>query len=116
MGASLAVDLLQGTLDMLILKALAWGSNHGFGVARWIEQRSGAALTIEEGSLYPALHRMTRRGWIKAQWGISENNRRARFYQLTASGRAQLVEEARAWRRFADVVSLVMTDDARPPR
>lgn len=106
------VDLLQGTLDMLILKALTWGPNHGFGVARWIRERTRDALTIEEGSLYPALHRMTRRGWITAQWGVSDNNRRARYYRLTAVGRAQLGHETKAWRRFSEVVALVISADA----
>lgn len=107
----MAIDLLQGTLDMLILKAVSWGPNHGFGVARWIEERTRDALTVEEGSLYPALHRMTRRGWLAAEWGISDNNRRARYYRLTAAGRAQLALEARSWRRFSEVVALVMAAD-----
>lgn len=106
------LDLLQGTLDMLILKALTWGPNHGYGVARWIEERTKDALLIEEGSLYPALHRMTRRGWLAAQWGVSENNRRARYYRLTAGGRAQLLEETRSWRQFSQVVSLVLSANA----
>lgn len=110
------LDLLQGTLDMLILKALSWGPNHGFGVARLIEERTGDALTIEEGSLYPALHRMARRGWIRAEWGVSENNRRARFYQLTPAGRTQLAAETRDWNRFTAVVGMLMARDARPPR
>lgn len=105
------LDLLQGTLDMLILKALTWGPNHGFGVARWIEQRTNDALTVEEGSLYPALHRMTRRGWLTAQWGVSENNRRARYYRLTPAGRSQLAQEAKSWRQFSDVVGLVMSSE-----
>jgi transcriptional regulator len=104
----MAVDLLQGTLDMLILKALSWGSNHGFGVARWLEQRSGEALRIEEGSLYPALHRMVQRGWLSAEWGISDRRRRARYYTLTAKGREQLAREADAWDRYSRVVDLVM--------
>ena len=107
------LDLLQGTLDMLILKALTWGPDHGYGVARWIQERTKDALAIEEGSLYPALHRMTRKGWLRAQWGTSENNRRARYYQLTAEGRAQLVEEANAWQQFTYVVGLVMADSRR---
>ena len=102
------LDLLQGTLDMLILKALTWGPNHGFGVARWIEQRTEDSLRVEEGSLYPALHRMTRRGWLSAEWGTSENNRRARFYRPTALGRAQLREETKVWRHFTHVVELVL--------
>jgi transcriptional regulator len=108
MGDPMPLDLLQGTLDMLILKALSWGPNHGFGVARWIQGRTNDALTVEEGSLYPALHRMTKRGWLSAQWGISDNNRRARYYRLTAAGRNQLVQEAKQWKQFAAVVELVM--------
>ncbi|MGE0438884.1 MAG: PadR family transcriptional regulator [Gemmatimonadales bacterium] len=110
------LDLLQGTLDMLILKALSWGPNHGYGVARLIEERTGDALAIEEGSLYPALHRLTRKGWVRAEWGVSDNNRRARFYQLTAAGRQQLARESRDWDRFTEVVSLVMKHDARTGR
>ena len=105
------LDLLQGTLDMLILKALTWGPNHGYGVARWIQDRTKDALTVEEGSLYPALHRMTRRGWLTAQWGVSDNNRRARYYRLTAGGRSQLLEETKAWRQFSQVVGLVLSAD-----
>lgn len=108
----MALDLLQGTLDMLVLKALSWGPTHGYGVARWIQDRTKDALAVEEGSLYPALHRMTRKGWLAAQWGVSENNRRARFYRLTAAGRHQLAEEAKVWRQFSRVVDLVMTADA----
>jgi transcriptional regulator len=108
------IDLLQGTLDMLILKALSWGTNHGYGLARLIEDSTGDALAIEEGSLYPALRRMTRRGWIRAEWGVSENNRRARFYELTTAGRRQLVSETKAWNRFAAVVGALMSHDSRP--
>jgi transcriptional regulator len=107
------LELLQGTLDLLILKALSWGPNHGYGVARWIEAHSGDALAVEEGSLYPALHRMTRRRWLAAEWGVSENNRRARYYRLTPSGRRQLAEEATAWQRFSDVVALVLAAEPR---
>lgn len=110
------LDLFQGTLDMLILKALSWGPNHGFGVARLIEDRTGDALAIEEGSLYPALHRLARRGWVRAEWGVSENNRRARFYQLTPAGRTQLAAEARAWNQFTAVVGKLMAHDNRPAR
>ncbi len=102
------LELLQGTLDLLILKALSWGPNHGYGVARWIQAQSGDALSVEEGSLYPAVHRMTRRGWLAAEWGVSANNRRARFYKLTALGRRQLAEERKAWQRFSDVVGGVL--------
>ena len=107
------LELLQGTLDMLILKALSWGPMHGYGVARWLQQTTGDALSVEEGSLYPALHRMARRGWVKAQWGISENNRRAKYYTLTAAGREQLGAEASDWGRFIDAVAKVMA--ARQP-
>ncbi len=102
------LELLRGTLDMMILKALAPGPRHGYGVARWIEEGSGDELQIEEGSLYPALHRMERRGWIEAEWGQSENNRRAKFYHLTDDGRGQLRAETAAWIQFARAVSLLM--------
>lgn len=102
------VDLLQGTLDMLVLKALSWGSMHGYEVTRWLEERSGDALRIEEGSLYPALHRLARRGLVKAEWGVSENNRRAKYYTLTADGRRQLRAEATSWEQFAAVVGRVL--------
>ena len=102
------VDLLQGTLDMLVLKALSWRSMHGYEVTRWLEERSGDALRIEEGSLYPALHRLARRGLVKAEWGVSENNRRAKYYTLTADGRRQLRAEATSWEQFATVVGRVL--------
>ena len=102
------VDLFQGTLDMLILKALSWGSMHGYEVTRWLELQSDDALRIEEGSLYPALHRLARRGLVKAEWGVSENNRRAKYYTLTAEGRRQLRVEASTWENFASVVGKVL--------
>lgn len=102
------LELLRGTLDMMILKALSWQPQHGYQVARWIEDATDEQLTIEEGSLYPALHRMQRRGWVVSEWGQSENNRRARFYSLTHEGRRQLETEAAAWMRFVRVVSLLM--------
>jgi PadR family transcriptional regulator PadR len=102
------MDLLQGTLDVLVLKTLSWGPLHGYAVARWIAQRTGDALKIEEGALYPALHRMEQRGWIEAEWGVSENNRRAKFYRLTAEGRRQLHAEAESWQRYADAVGKVL--------
>ena len=107
------LELLQGTLDLLILKALSWGPDHGYGVARWIQDQSGDALAVEEGSLYPALHRMTRRGWLAAEWGVSANNRRARYYRLTSVGRRQLVEERAAWGRFSKVVGAVLAAEKR---
>lgn len=96
--------LLQGTLDLLILKALGWGPAHGYAVARWIQHATNDALAIGEGTLYPALHRLEERGWITASWGASENNRQAKFYSLTRSGRAQLRVETTNWRRYAAAV------------
>ena len=97
-------DILRGTFDLLILKALSWGPAHGYAVARWIEGATGDALEIGEGTLYPALHRLEERGWITARWGPSENNRRAKFYSITADGRAQLRVEVANWRRYAAAV------------
>src|SRR5690606_7402136 len=105
---------MQGTLDMLILKALTWGSMHGYGVVSWLEQMTDAALVVEEGSLYPALHRLAKRGWVRSEWGVSDNNRRAKYYTLTAEGRRQLAREATSWERFAGVVGRVMA--AEPQR
>ena len=102
------MDLLQGTLDVLILKTLSWGPLHGYAVARWIAHQTGDALRIEEGALYPALHRMEQRGWIEAEWGISENNRRAKFYRLTGEGRRQLNAESESWQRYAEAVGKVL--------
>jgi len=107
MGKS-GTDHLQGTLEMLILQALTPGAQHGYGVARWIESRTDDALRIEEGSLYPALHRMERRGWIESTWGTSDNNRRAKFYRLTSKGHRRLRTAADEWRQFVDCVALVM--------
>lgn len=101
-------DLLGGTLDMLILRTLQRGPLHGFAIALSIEQRSADVLLVEEGSLYPALHRLEDRGWISAEWGLSDNNRRARFYQLTAPGRRQLSHEANRWKALVAAVSRVM--------
>jgi PadR family transcriptional regulator, regulatory protein PadR len=105
------VDLMQGTLDMLILKALTWGAMHGYGITRWLERQTDEALQVEEGSLYPALHRMAKRGWVKAEWGVSENNRRAKYYTLTADGRRQLKREAATWAQFTRVVGRVLAAD-----
>jgi transcriptional regulator len=102
------MDLLQGTLDVLILKTLSWGPLHGYAVVRWIARSTGDALRIEEGALYPALHRMEQRGWIEAEWGVSENNRRAKFYRLTPEGRRQLHAEAESWQRYAEAVGKVL--------
>jgi transcriptional regulator len=107
-------DILRGTFDLLILRALSAGSAHGYGVARWIEQATGDALAVGEGTLYPALHRLEERGWIDARWGVSENNRQAKFYALTRRGRAQLAREAATWRRYAAAVFAAL--DAHPPQ
>jgi transcriptional regulator len=101
-------DQLHGTLDMLVLKVLAAGPQHGYGIAVRLHQLSADVLRVEEGSLYPALYRMEQRGWIRSSWGLSENNRRARFYQLTRSGRRQLGAETESWRRLAGAVARVL--------
>ena len=101
-------DLLQGTLDLLILKTLALGSHHGWGVSQRIQQMSKEVLSINQGSLYPALHRLEHRGWIAAKWGASENNRKAKFYSLTRKGRAQLKAEEDQWRRFSAAVEWIL--------
>ena len=101
-------DVLQGTLDMLILKALSLEPMHGWGVAQRIQQFSGDELQVNQGSLYPALHRLEHRGWIAAEWGTSENNRRAKYYRLTETGRRQLETERAQWRRFSAAVELVL--------
>jgi transcriptional regulator len=103
-----SADLLQGTLDMLILKAIALKAEHGWAIAQRIQQVSTDVLQIGQGSLYPALHRLEYKGWIRAQWGASENNRRARFYSLTAAGRRQLSAELENWDRLTGAVNLVL--------
>jgi PadR family transcriptional regulator PadR len=112
--AAAATDILRGTLDLLVLKALSWGPAHGYAVARWIEWASGDVLQVGEGSLYPALHRLEERGWISAEWGVSENNRRAKYYALTRRGRAQLHAEDATWRRFATAVFAALDAGALP--
>jgi transcriptional regulator len=112
--AAATIDLLQGTLDLLVLKTLSWGPTHGYGVARWIQQVTGDVLRVEEGSLYPALHRLERRGWIDASWGVSENNRRAKYYRLTPRGRRQLQAETSTWGVFVDAVGKVLTSTEQP--
>jgi transcriptional regulator len=109
-------EILRGTLDLLILRALSSGPTHGYGVARWIQQATSDALAIGEGTLYPALHRLEERGWIAASWGISENNRQAKFYALTKRGRAQLRVETDNWRRYAAAVFAALDAPAMAPR
>src|SRR3954470_851844 len=103
-----AGELIQGTLEMLILKALARGPLHGYAVAEWIQQTSQQVLKVEEGALYPALHRLELRGLLKAEWGASENNRRAKFYQLTTVGKKRLNMESNRWARLSAAVAFVM--------
>lgn len=105
-------ELLQGTLDMLILKSLQGGPRHGYSIAQWIGATTNDALRIEEGSLYPALYRMEKRGWISASWGQSDSNRRAKFYELTRTGKSQLSEQMNMWGRLVSAISLVL--DANP--
>jgi transcriptional regulator len=100
--------LLHGTLDALILKTLSWGARHGYGIAKWIEEETDEAVVVEEGSLYPALYRMERRGLIEADWGLSELGRKAKFYRITARGRRQLAADTEQWARFATGVSKVL--------
>jgi PadR family transcriptional regulator PadR len=101
-------DLLQGTLDLLILKTLSLGPQHGWGVAQRIQQTSRDLLQINQGSLYPALHRLEEQGWIESEWGVSDNNRRAKFYRLTPEGQAQLDRETASWRQYAEAVRWVL--------
>ena len=103
-----AAELLQGTLDLLILKSLQHEPMHGFAIVQRIRQMSDEVLQVEQGSLYPALYRLEERGWIKAEWGTSDNNRRARFYELTATGRKQLAAETDEWRRVSAAINLVL--------
>jgi transcriptional regulator len=103
-----SVDLLQGTLDLMILQTLVLGPAHGHTIAHAIEHRSDEVLQVEHGSLYPALHRLEQRGWISSYWGASENNRKARFYKLTAAGRRQLAEETSRWEKLVRAVNQVL--------
>lgn len=106
------LELLQGTLDLLILRTLIFGSQHGQGIARAIQQSSHEELLVEHGALYPALQRLEERGWISAKWGTSSNNRKARFYSLTALGRKQLVKETTKWKRLAAAIARILAYEA----
>ena len=108
------LDLVKGTLDVLILKSLSWGAMHGYAVSRWIREVTDAALTIEEGALYPALHRLEHRGLVESEWAITDSNRQARFYRLTADGRRALRDEMNTWTRFTAAVGLVLSAKDRP--
>lgn len=102
------IDLPQGTLDLLILRTLSLGSQHGWAISERVQQISDDVLCIQQGSLYPALHRLERRGWIKAKWGVSENNRRAKYYELTRNGRKQLADEQHTWEKLTAAVAQVL--------
>jgi transcriptional regulator len=105
-------DLYVGTLDVLILKALSWGPMHGYGIGRWIRQTTEDVLAVQEGALYPALHRLQRRGWLDDEWGVTETGREAKYYRLTPVGRRQLRSEVERWRAYARAVSAAL--DAAP--
>ena len=111
-----SVEFRHGAIELLLLKALTWGPQHGFSIARWIQDTADDVLRLEEGSMYPALRRLEDKGWVTANWGTSENNRRAKFYELTPAGRAHLVEDARDWWRYADAVGRVLKATTRPVR
>ena len=104
------LELVRGTFDLILLKTLSWGPMHGLGVLRWIEQTTGQRLQIEEGALYPALHRLEQRKWLSAEWGLTENNRKAKYYRLTSLGRRQLVREVSRWTRYTEAVASAQSD------
>jgi PadR family transcriptional regulator PadR len=105
------IELLQGTLDMLILQTLRWGPQHGYGITQTIRSGSGDVLQVETGSLYPALHRLEKQGWIKSDWRTSEHNQRARYYQLTAAGKKQLIHETNRWNRISTAIAGLMNPE-----
>jgi PadR family transcriptional regulator PadR len=109
-----SLDFQKGTLDLMILKTLSWGSAHGYGIARWIEQCTSDALRVEEGSLYPALHRLEERGFVLAEWGQTTTGREAKFYRITAAGKRQLRTAHTDWKRFAAALVLVLESKPRP--
>ena len=102
------LNVLRSSLDLVILKALTWGPRHGYAVAEWVEQATDDVLLLEEGTLYPALHRLERKGWVESEWGVSENHRRAKFYRPTAAGRARLRTEGPAWHRYAEAIGAAL--------
>ena len=105
------MNLLQGTLDVLVLKALAHNPRHGYGVAEWVRNTTDGTLQVEDGALYTSLHRMEKRGWVAAEWGISDNNRRAKYYSLTKAGRAELAKASGNWARYAEAVFKVLDSE-----
>lgn len=110
----MSLDLVQGTLDVLVLRTLSWGAQHGYAVARWIRESSGESLAVEDRALYVALHRLEARGFIESDWGVSENNRKAKYYRLTSAGRRELRAETERWTRYAEAVFRVLS--ATPAR
>lgn len=108
-----SLPLLKGTLDLLVLKGLSWGPMHGFAIASWIEQRTSGAVGIDDSALYQSLHRLEGRGYAEAEWGVSDNNRKARFYKLTSAGRRYLRAETETWLRYTRSVSAVLTQQTR---
>src|SRR5215218_585690 len=108
------LELLQGTLDMLVLRTLQWGPQHGHGIGQAIRTQSDDLLKVETGSLYPALHRLVKRGWLKAEWGVSQSNQRAKFYRLTAEGKSQLLREQSRWAQLVQVIGRIMKPAAAP--
>ena len=108
------LGLIRGTLDLLILKALSTGEKHGYAVSEWIDAVTDGSLLVEEGTLYPALHRLARRGLVAAEWGVSDNNRRAKYYVLTATGRRRLQEEESTWRRYSEAVEKALVVRGAP--
>ena len=109
-----ALPLLKGTLDLLVLKALTWGEMHGFGIASWLETNSAGALGVDDSALYQALHRLEGRGFVGADWGVTENNRRARYYRLTVAGKRHLKAQTDTWLRYTETVTAVLTLASRP--
>jgi PadR family transcriptional regulator, regulatory protein PadR len=106
--ADTEVDLLRSSMDLLVLKSLSWGPMHGYGISEWIGGATSSLLLLEEGTLYPALHRLERRGWVSSEWGVSENNRRAKFYKLTTGGRARFRAQAPLWHRHAEAIAVAL--------
>lgn len=102
------LELVRGTFDLILLKTLSWGPMHGLAVYRWIERTTNGHLQVEEGALYPALHRLEQKGWLDAEWGLTENNRRAKFYRLTPRGRRQLTAEVSRWARYTEAVGMIL--------
>src|SRR6188472_2305693 len=113
--ADAEIDLLRSSLDLLVLKALSWGPMHGYAINEWIESATDDLLLLEEGTLYPALHRLERRGWISSEWGVSDNNRRAKFYKLTAAGRARYRAESAVWHRHAGAIAVALKRTSAEP-